>query len=68
MTCEMSKTPETTAREHRLAAKLRENLRRRKEQARARAAEPGQGASQEADGSPDGQAPLKRTTDSDSTS
>jgi hypothetical protein len=68
MAPEMSKSPETTAREHRLAAKLRENLRRRKEQARARASEPGQGDAVEADDSPDGQAPLKRTTDSVSTS
>jgi hypothetical protein len=33
----MSKTPATIAREQRLAAKLRENLKRRKGQARARA-------------------------------
>jgi len=33
----MSKSPETLAREQRLAAKLRENLKRRKNQARARA-------------------------------
>jgi hypothetical protein len=33
----MSKSPETLAREQRLAAKLRENLKRRKGQARARA-------------------------------
>jgi hypothetical protein len=34
----MSKSNEATAREQRLAAKLRENLKRRKDQARARAA------------------------------
>ncbi|WP_169749442.1 hypothetical protein [Devosia geojensis] len=33
----MPKSPETLAREQRLAAKLRENLKRRKGQARARA-------------------------------
>jgi hypothetical protein len=33
----MNKTDEARAREQRLAAKLRDNLRRRKEQARARA-------------------------------
>jgi len=33
----MSKSPATIAREQRLAAKLRENLKRRKGQARARA-------------------------------
>ena len=33
----MSKSVEATAREQRLAAKLRENLKRRKEQTRARA-------------------------------
>ena len=33
----MSKADEKAAREHRLAAKLRENLKRRKGQARARA-------------------------------
>ena len=32
----MAKSPETIAREQRLAAKLRENLKRRKGQARAR--------------------------------
>ena len=62
---EMSKSPETTAREHRLAAKLRENLRRRKDQARARSV---QDATVVADDSPVGQAPLKPATDSDSTS
>jgi hypothetical protein len=36
----MSKSVEATAREQRLAAKLRENLKRRKEQARARADSP----------------------------
>lgn len=34
----MSKSTEASAREQRLAAKLRENLKRRKNQARARAA------------------------------
>ena len=68
MATQMSKSPKTTAREHRLAAKLRENLRRRKEQARARALEPGQGTAHEADHASPGQVPLKRATDSDSTS
>ncbi len=36
----MSKTPAESAREQRLAAKLRENLKRRKQQARARATAP----------------------------
>ena len=36
----MSKSDEQKAREQRLAAKLRENLKRRKGQARARAVEP----------------------------
>ncbi|RUT31299.1 hypothetical protein EMQ25_10615 [Arsenicitalea aurantiaca] len=36
----MAKSDEAKAREQRLAAKLRENLRRRKSQARARAAGP----------------------------
>ena len=36
----MSKTPAELAREQRLAAKLRENLKRRKLQARARATAP----------------------------
>ena len=36
----MSKTPAELAREQRLAAKLRENLKRRKLQARARASAP----------------------------
>jgi hypothetical protein len=37
----MSKSDEKAAREQRLATKLRENLKRRKGQARARKAEPG---------------------------
>ncbi|MFC0010770.1 hypothetical protein [Devosia nitrariae] len=38
----MAKSPETIAREQRLAAKLRENLKRRKGQARARAGAEGE--------------------------
>jgi hypothetical protein len=37
----MSKSAEAALREQRLAAKLRENLKRRKQQARARAETPG---------------------------
>jgi hypothetical protein len=62
----MSKSSETAAREHRLAAKLRENLRRRKAQARARATGAGQAAPEETDASPDGEVPLNPDTDSDS--
>lgn len=54
------KSPEQLAREHRLAAKLRENLRRRKVQAKARA-EP---LPDEAE--PDSAARLNGAPDSDS--
>jgi hypothetical protein len=47
-----------TAREARLAAALRDNLRRRKAQARGRLAEQGEAPST-ASGTPDGRAPSK---------
>jgi hypothetical protein len=52
----MSKTPATIAREQRLAAKLRENLKRRKGQARARAE-----AERDAPSPPDGK-PAGKTS------
>jgi hypothetical protein len=63
----MTKSNEQIAREHRLAAKLRENLKRRKEQARARARGDEDGGA--ADGSadqPDPSAGLKPAPRSDS--
>ena len=62
----MTKSPETAAREHRLAVKLRENLRRRKEQARARAAGAAPEDALETGDSTDEQAALKPADDSDS--
>jgi len=63
----MAKSKEQIAREHRLAAKLRENLKRRKEQARARARDD-EGAVSAPDGAdqPDRSAGLKPATRSDS--
>ncbi len=62
----MAKDP--TSREHRLAAKLRENLRRRKEQARARAATAGKPVADNDDAGPhdEGGGALKPGADSDS--
>lgn len=62
----MSKSSETATREHRLAAKLRENLKRRKAQAKARAAGADPAAPDRAETSPDGEEPLKPGPDSDS--
>ena len=50
----MSKSDEKAAREQRLAAKLRENLKRRKQQARARAGEGGAGSQKPSGGSDTG--------------
>lgn len=60
----MAKSNEQIAREQRLAAKLRENLRRRKEQARARAADGG--ADGVAGDAPPPPAGLKPVSGSDS--
>jgi hypothetical protein len=46
----MSKTEQASQREQRLAAKLRENLKRRKTQARARSASEGQAPAAETPG------------------
>lgn len=63
----MTKSNEQIAREHRLAAKLRENLKRRKEQARARAQdEVTSGRTTEIADPPDLSAGLKPAPRSDS--
>jgi hypothetical protein len=63
----MTKSNEQIAREHRLAAKLRENLKRRKEQARARAEDDGtRGRAAESAAPPDPSAGLKPGSRSDS--
>ena len=60
----MSKADEARAREQRLAAKLRENLKRRKQQARVRGAGDAAADGAEPD-QPDASAALKPDGDSD---
>jgi hypothetical protein len=63
----MTKSNEQIARDQRLAAKLRENLKRRKEQARARAQdEVTSGAAPDSEDPPDPSAGLKPEPRSDS--